>query len=28
MFLAGKGTEDDDSIAVFGRTEGVHFEAG
>ncbi|MGO7237544.1 hypothetical protein ACCS73_34205, partial [Rhizobium brockwellii] len=28
IFQAGKGTEDDESIAVFGRTEGVHFEAG
>ena len=28
IFLAGKGTEDDEGIAVFGRPEGVHSEAG
>lgn len=28
IFLAGKGTEDDEGIAVFGRPEGVHPEAG
>lgn len=28
IFLVGKGTEDDEGIAVFGRPEGVHFEAG